>query len=73
MPSRELQFLLKPLKEIAEGGFEAAAKIREIRNCFPVIVSYCCVFLKRNICLHFSTELEDGSPALRVTAQVKIR
>lgn len=42
MLSRATSFFLKPLKKIAEGGFEVEVKSGKICSCFPVTVSHCC-------------------------------
>lgn len=34
--------LLKPLKNVAESGFQADVKDVEMRNFFSMIASYCC-------------------------------
>lgn len=47
MLGRAISSHLKPLKEVAEDGFEVDVKRGEIHSCFPMISSYCCDFLEK--------------------------
>lgn len=42
MLGKAISFLLKPLKWIAESGFQILPGSKDTRKCFPMIVLYCC-------------------------------
>lgn len=42
MLNRAVSSLLKPLREVAEGGLEVKFRGGEIRSCFRMLLLYCC-------------------------------